>query len=150
MTALLLIWAIAALCGLAAAAAWDPLLALALDLAHAFDPGLAIFLNDVAAIGAGAGTAIGWIVALAIGVPLTLLWLGFRIVARALRGPARRDERVPYGAPTRRTAEREPTTVRREAPRDAVAREPERTTRPKAAPPPPPPPPREVPRWGRQ
>ena len=87
MVALIVIWIIAALCGLAAASVWEPVLRLTLAVAESVDPYVADVVREVAMIGAGADTAIGWIVALAVGLPLTLLWLGFRMIGRLLRAP---------------------------------------------------------------
>ena len=123
MVWLVIIWLIAALCGFAAAAVWEPLLAMSLGIARTIDPGLASDLAQYAALVEGGGDAIGWIVALAVGLPLTLLWLGLRVVAGALRGPSdaphrrddpRRDARasvprppsVPAPVPTHSDADR--------------------------------------------
>ena len=155
MTWLAIIWIVAALLGFAAAAAWEPMLELAIAIASTVDPGLAALVADTASAFGGTGEAVGWLVALAIGVPLTLLWLGLRMVAAALRGPAPR--------PVEARREREP--VRSRAPtrphggtydaspsRAGTSRaEPFRDDEPRAKPrPPAAEPPADAPRWGRQ
>ena len=173
MVALIVIWTLAALCGLAAASVWEPALRLTLALAETVDPFFADMVREIATIGSGADTAIGWVVALAIGIPLTALWLGFRMIGGLLRAPADRPRqpRPDMPSPARRSngSAKRPhgssvTVARPDRPSPAtspsesgVARPwaierpgatPERPrTAPSSAPPSPP---ADAPRWGRQ
>lgn len=166
MIALAIIWIIAALCGLAAAAVWEPALALVVSIANVVDPSFAALVRDVASIGAGADTAIGWIVALLIGVPLTLVWLALRVLAGLLRTPSRDETRgearnAHRGEPTHRPAERgsQPLGSTVDV-TPSAAHEGRQTARPTAASPEPAAAPalprepsrdgRDAPRWGRQ
>ena len=104
MIVLVVIWTIAAACGFAAAAAWEPFMAVAVASADMVDPTVSGFVREMAAAGAGAGTAIGWLVAVGIGLPLTLIWLLARLAlglvrepASSPREPARRRGAAPTG-----------------------------------------------------
>ena len=141
MIALVLIWLFAALCGLLAAWTWDLILAGITAFGAASDPAMHDLAREIVAWSANADAAVGWVVALAVGVPLTLLWLGARLVLRALRGP------VPARGPV---AMDRPASVppgeRRSSGSASSAPSPEPRPAPKA----PPPPVADVPRWGRQ
>ena len=158
---LVAIWALAALCGWAVHAAYDPALSLATSLPVALDPALAAWLHEIGATpGLRTVAAVG--AAVVVGTLLTLVWLALVVLHRAGRairsdgsrpgfpegsgpgGDGRWDTGTPRDADRRERQRALHEAVARTARRDPSAPMPSEPIPPEPRPTQPP-----APQWGR-